>query len=439
MSLIWTGLTVGGVGDNYAVLGRHIDIGVTDDVTLFQHLTGNAYLLMVLFVGSTFRTRKQLRSKLSSLTSLSSSTKFTTATLLVPVLRTPPNVITRADSLRIVEHILVTNKVGPDKHEQTMRKMTKIIDNSLIEKRYSCQPIGWLKRNPSRHARHVDALEKCIQLGVDAVQAVIQQHHIDVREVGTMIVISSCVKALPSIGRSIATKIGCVQTCIVNDITDVGCGAGAIGLTRATQHAVDTQKPVILLSVETPTYMFSDKCMDTENLIKCILFGDAAVACVVLPSSSPSLPAHEQVLVLNPDDAIEVTLPDTRHYAYCQPHADGDGRLHFAMTTEVSMVLGTTAPLIRDPFGTDRLKDADMIAHVGGPRLLPVLQTAIGEKCQIVPQSLQSFRDVGNIVSASVLDSLRRAFNRVDGARESSLIVSIGPGFTCSAIMGKWQ
>jgi len=430
MCIVWVGLTVQGVGDggvSHAAMSMVMSAthhSATD--SQLPAVSSHALSVLLLLIAASKLKANKGQKKTAAL----SSSEEVALHSLVTV--TPSHVITRDDSSRIVNHVL--NKHGID-DKVLMCKMESIIDNTRIVRRHSCRPIGWLKRHQQPQERHVDAIRACTELGTQAVIASIDKAKIEVKDIDALVCVSSCVKALPSLGRAISSALSMPLETPVIDISDVGCGAGALAIRRAAALLRDQNKTnIVLVSVETPTYLFTDATHSMQNLIKCVLFGDAAVA-GVLQRSRDCTCQHGRSLILCDRDAGEITLPDTRAMAYCQPTVDG--KLHFEMTKMLADGITKAGPMIADKL---RSKHHDVtIAHVGGPKLVPILLNAIGKHVTgtISDTCMDGFAHTGNIVSATVLDALRRHIETpATNIDQSCLLVSVGPGFTASYVSG---
>ena len=99
-----------------------------------------------------------------------------------------------------------------------------------------------------------------------------------------MIITVSCTGfMIPSVDAYLSPEMGFRPNVRRLPITELGCAAGAAGLTRAWEYLrAHPEATVLLVAVELPTLTFQRGDLSQANLISAILFGDGAAAAVII-------------------------------------------------------------------------------------------------------------------------------------------------------------
>jgi len=108
---------------------------------------------------------------------------------------------------------------------------------------------------------------------------------------------------IPSLDAHLIKLMGFRSNVRRMPFTELGCAAGAMGLSRAADFiASNPGSNVLIISVELPSLTFQRKDVTQANLISAILFGDGAAAVIVTGQKRPG----PQILVTE-----TYTFPDS--------------------------------------------------------------------------------------------------------------------------------
>src|SRR5207244_12970288 len=132
-----------------------------------------------------------------------------------------------------------------------------------------------------------------------------------------MIITVSCTGfMIPSLDAHLINLMGFRSDVRRLPITELGCVAGAMALTRAWEFVqARPGSNVLIIAVELPTLTFQRGDLSQANLISCVLFGDGAAAAMVTgrQASGPHILDAETYTFPQSLDAMGF---DLRHSAF---------------------------------------------------------------------------------------------------------------------------
>jgi alkylresorcinol/alkylpyrone synthase len=216
-------------------------------------------------------------------------------------------------------------------------------------------------------------------------------------------------------------------------ITEMGCAAGAVGLSRAREYLKGfPDHRVLLLSVELPTLTFQHDDLSMDNIVSAIIFGDGAAATVLSGSAS------------NGDPEIfasrTTTLPDSTHLMGFDLGAKG---FQIRLSKEIpGAVRAKVRPMLDEFLGESGLCLDDvthLIFHPGGKRILEVYRDELGIPEDSLRFSKKVLRECGNVSSGTVLMVLDEIIRYGEAQRgDTGLILAMGPGFSIEQLLMRW-
>ena len=162
-----------------------------------------------------------------------------------------------------------------------------------------------------------------------------------------------------------------------------------------------------------------------------MVFGDGAAAAVmtgsdlapsglqVLSAGSQLIPASARLLGYDlRDDGFHVVL---------------DRRLPRLVEARI----GETVRDFQDRAEMPRIEF--LAAHGGGPRILDAVQNALGLDDALLVPSRQTFDQVGNVSSASVLFTLKTLAESLGDVAGDGLAIGLGPGVSIELLQLGWR
>jgi alkylresorcinol/alkylpyrone synthase len=324
-----------------------------------------------------------------------------------------------------------------------LKAMLEVLDNSRIDRRYSLFPVDYLVETRSLTQRNSEYQEHAIALARRVAEEALARANRKAADVDMIVTVSCTGFMIPSVDAYLIPEMGFRADVRRLPITELGCAAGAVGLTRAWEYLrAYPGKTALLIAVELPTLTFQRKDLSQANLISCALFGDGAAAAVItgapggpVPNPSPNLRACPAILdsssYLFPDsiDAMGFDLKDTG--------------FHIVLSKEVPQIIrekiGSLVDCLLSRHRLTREQVRAFILHPGGQKLLSYMQQELDLcPCQIQP-SWDVLRDFGNLSSASVLFVLHEWMTRGEAkAGDRALLAAFGPGFSAEMLLLQW-
>ncbi len=281
---------------------------------------------------------------------------------------------------------------------------------------------GW-----STGARMRRYLQEALPLGKEAVTAALADAGVAPEEVGQLTVISCTGYATPGLDIRIAADLGMaadVQRLVVGHM---GCYAAIPGLGAAADHVISRGRPAVALCCELTSLHMQAFDGDRGQLVSHALFGDAASAVVLQPSTRDGEPPGLQVL-----DVAAVTDPTT---ADLMTWDVTDLGFRMGLSPEVPRVLARhVRGAVEGLLARNGLTVGDVdgwAVHPGGPRILDT----VAEQLALPDDALDASRAVlahyGNCSSSTVLlvvAALRAAGHPAPG--RTAVAMAFGPGLT---------
>jgi alkylresorcinol/alkylpyrone synthase len=314
-----------------------------------------------------------------------------------------------------------------------LKAMLEVLDNSRIERRYSLFPVDYLVETRSLTQKNSEYKEHAIALARNVAEEALARANYKPADVDMIITVSCTGFMIPSVDAYLIPEMGFRSDVRRLPITELGCAAGAVGLTRAWEYIrANPGRTVLLIAVELPTLTFQRRDLTQANLISCALFGDGAAAAVVTGgrASGPAILDSQSYLFPCSLDAMGFDLKDTG--------------FHIVLSKEVPQLIrekiGALVDCMLSRHALTRKQVRAYVLHPGGQKLLSFMQQELGLcSCQIQP-SWDVLRDYGNLSSASVLFVLHQWMAGREAKRgDHGLLAAFGPGFSAEMLLLQWN
>jgi alkylresorcinol/alkylpyrone synthase len=313
-----------------------------------------------------------------------------------------------------------------------MEAMMDVLDNSRIERRYSLFPVDYLVQPRSLTQTNSEYREHAIALSRKVAEEALERAGCAPSDVDMIISVSCTGFMIPSVDAYLVSEMGFRSDVRRLPITELGCAAGAVGLTRAWDYLrAHPGATVLLIAVEIPTLTFQGRDLSQANLISTALFGDGAAAAVITDrtASGPAIIDSESYLFPASIDAMGFELKDTG--------------FHIVLSREVPQLIRDRIGPLVDSFlarhALTRKQIKAFVLHPGGQKLLSYMEQELGLcACQVQP-SWDVLRDYGNLSSASVLFVLHEWLARGEAkAGDQGFLAAFGPGFSAEMLLLQW-
>lgn len=308
----------------------------------------------------------------------------------------------------------------------------EVVDNSKIDRRYAIFPVDYLIEPRPLEQISREYREHAISLGRGAAQQALARAGVAASDVDLIVTVSCTGVMIPSLDAYLVPVLGLRPNVRRLPITELGCAAGAAGLTRAWEYLrAYPDATVLLIAVELPSLTFQRKDFSQANLISTILFGDGAAAAVITgqPARGPRILDSESYLFPNSIDAMGFDLRDAG--------------FHIVLSKEVPELIRERIGGLVDTFlARHALTRNDMqawVLHPGGQKLLAYMEEELGLSARQTQPSWDVLRDCGNLSSVSVLFVLHEWLARGEmRAGDRGLLAAFGPGFSAEMLLLQW-
>lgn len=304
-----------------------------------------------------------------------------------------------------------------------------IFDHAGVDRRYSPFSIEHLTRKRSLTEISREYREHSVRLGRRVAAACLIEAGVTASEVDFLITVSCTGVMMPSLDAYLINEMGFRSDIRRLPITELGCAAGAVALSRARDFVgAYPDARVLVVSVELSTLTFQSSDVSMANLVSCALFGDGAAAALITGRPSPGMRILESQSHLFPDsyDALGFDLTD--------------GGLHIVLGKQLPQMLRCRlGDLVRDFLARQHLAPEALsfvVLHPGGKKLIEEVEQALGLSRYQTQPTWDILRAYGNLSSAAILFILREWLtNRPLRSGDRGLILAFGPGFSAEMLL----
>jgi alkylresorcinol/alkylpyrone synthase len=273
-----------------------------------------------------------------------------------------------------------------------------------------------------------------LELGEAAVHDALMRAGLAPSDVDHLFFVTVTGITTPSIDARLCNRLRFRSNLRRTPIFGLGCVAGAAGLARAADYLrAYPDQVAVVLSVELCSLTLQRNDFSVANIIASGLFGDGAVACVLLGGAraarGPRVVAARSVFYPETEDLMGWDVVD--------------GGFKVVLSARVPEVIRTHIGADVDDFlaaqGVARGEVRHFIAHTGGPRVLEAFQSALALPAGALERSWHSLAQLGNLSSASVLFVLGDFLGAgVGRAGDLGLLCAMGPGFCAELVLLRW-
>jgi alkylresorcinol/alkylpyrone synthase len=346
-------------------------------------------------------------------------------TIVATATALPPHTITREDVKYYMGRVF-------DIPERKLEAMMTVVDNAQVHKRHCIFPIDYTIVPRPLSKTNEEYQEHAITLGRKAAEECLAKAGVAPADVDLIITVSCTGYMVPSLDVHLLNLMGFRENVRRLPITELGCVAGAIALSRASDFLRGAPgKTVLIVAVELPSLTFQRKDLSQANLISAVLFGDGAAAAVLTnrDSPGPKILDSESFTLPGSMDALGFDLRDTG--------------FHIVLSKDVPQLLRDKIKgLVENFLARNNLTPREMSAyllHPGGQKLLLCIEEELGLLRTHTEFSWDVLRDYGNISSVTILFILQEWLTkRQMNPGEYGLVAGFGPGFSSELLLLQW-
>ena len=284
---------------------------------------------------------------------------------------------------------------------------------------------GWsTERRMRRYAQDAQPL------GHRAVTAALASAGVATDEVKLLVVASCTGYGTPGLDIQLAASLGLAADAQRLLVGHMGCYAALPALGSAADFVIARGRPVVLLCLELTSLHVQPPTNDLQQVVSHALFGDAAVALVLVPApaAGPRLRFVDLVAITDTTASAQMTWDVT------------DLGFRMGLSPAIPTVLARhVGPAVQRLLGEHGLSPSDVrgwAIHPGGPAILDTVERSL----DLPPHALAASRSVlaqrGNCSSPTVLlvlDELVRG-GTLDGGGPV-VAMAFGPGLTLYAAL----
>lgn len=277
-------------------------------------------------------------------------------------------------------------------------------------------------------------IEVATEVGARAIVDALEQIGRSPNEIDHLFFVTVTGLATPSIDARLVNRLGLRRDLKRTPIFGLGCVAGAVGITRASDYLrAFPDELVVLLSVELCSLTLQAKDLSVANLIASGLFGDGAAA--VAMTGLPGRRSGPEVLATR-----SVFYPDTE---YVMGWEFAESGFQVVLSGDIPKMVSDHLRADVDTFlgdhGLTRSEIGCYVCHPGGPKVLDAFEVALEVDRAALQVTWDSLERVGNLSSASVLmilgDTMR---DHRPPPGTMGLLLAMGPGFCAELVLLRW-
>lgn len=344
-----------------------------------------------------------------------------------PALAVPANEFTRETLKDTARRVLEGHPHLP--------RVLRIIENTGIQKRYLVKPIEETVVPTGFGERNDRFIETSKALGVEAAQGALANAGLGVGDIDFIITTSCTGVMIPSLDAHLIATMGFNQRTKRMPLTELGCAAGTVALSRARELiAGGAAKNVLIVAHELCSLTYQPADLTMQALVGALLFGDGVAATVVRGDGKHTGPG------LQLDSNESFLFADSWGYMGFDIRDSG---LHLILDKGIpGAVERAIAPVLLGFLDGQKMpKDSlDFFClHPGGKKVIDEIVRVLSLEDGDVQASRDCLAEVGNLSSASILVVLKNTFERyAPKSGERGLVVGFGPGFSAEMLLTTW-
>jgi predicted naringenin-chalcone synthase len=310
-----------------------------------------------------------------------------------------------------------------------LKAIQRIVDNSGVERRYLCRSLSDILEQKGMAETNDMYIEACKDLGERAAAEALENSGLKPEDIDLIITTSCTGFMIPSLDAHLIPKLGMRRDCVRLPITELGCAAGAVAISRARDFiAARPGSNVLIVAVELCSLCFQPEDFTMQAIVGSLLFGDGAAAAVVRAEGGSGFDVEVSGQYLF-EDSWRYMGFDVR-----------DTGLHLILDKDVpGAVERQIAPVMHRFLDENDEKPDFFCLHPGGRKLMDNIEKAFDLSDRDLWASRRCLAEVGNLSSASVLVVLKNLFDDPPAEGDRGFLAAFGPGFSVEMSLGTWR
>ena len=316
-----------------------------------------------------------------------------------------------------------------DQEPRFIRKVKKIFEGAMVDKRYSIMDPIEVFTKTSFEERNTIYIREVKDLGEKVLRKALKKAAWKSTDLDYIITVSCTGIMIPSLDAYLINTLQLRPDIVRLPVTEMGCAAGISGIIYAKNFLLaNPGKRAAVIAVESPTATFQLDDFSMANIVSAAIFGDGA-ACALLSSHNA--------------DCGPKIINDGMYHFYDSTHLMGfnltNSGLQMILDPDVPDAIATHFPAIIHPFlENNKLKINDinhLIFHPGGKKIVQTVEDLFSDLGKNIDTTKEVLRLYGNMSSATVLYVLEQIMDTCPKRGEKGLMLSFGPGFSAQRIL----
>ena len=323
------------------------------------------------------------------------------------------------------------------KRASIVKPLEQFYTNVKVKGRYLSWPLERYKEPSSFAKRNNAYIETALELGKQAICALLDQVQMSPQEIDQLTTISTTGIAVPSLDARLMNRIPFSRRMKRLPLFGLGCMGGAASIARTADYLQGhPQEAVILFAVELCSLTIQRDDLSLANLVASGLFGDGAAAVLMVGDdhrlAQPGLP--------HVVDSQSQFFPETEHIMGWDVTDSG---FRVLLSADIaSLAQSEVRPSMETFLGKHNLTIADIdhwLVHPGGPRVIQALEDGLGLPDEALTLSWDCLAEAGNLSSVSVLLILDRTMRDLKPKQgERGVLMAMGPAFSAELVLLQW-
>ena len=318
-----------------------------------------------------------------------------------------------------------------------LKPLEQFYTNVKVKGRYLSWPLERYKIPTTFEERNNAYIQTALELGEGTICALLEDAQMSPQEIDLLTTISTTGISVPSLDARLMNRIPFSRQMKRLPLFGLGCMGGAAGIARTADYLQGHPgEAVILFAVELCSLTIQRDDLSMANLIASGLFGDGAVAVLMVGDDHPMV---EQGLPRVIDSQSQF-FPQTEHIMGWDVTNNG---FKVLLSADIAgLAESEVRPSLEAFLGVHNLSISNIghwLVHPGGPRVIQALENGLGLRDEALSLSWETLAEAGNVSSASVLVILDKFIKRTrpkPGAY--GVLMAMGPAFSAEMVLLGW-
>jgi predicted naringenin-chalcone synthase len=314
-----------------------------------------------------------------------------------------------------------------------LERFTRMVRNCGVETRYFMRPLS-ARTEPDSDSvaeRNAAAYGDALELAHEAAAGALDNAGLSAGDIDAVVTSHTTSWASPGLDVDLAYRLGLRPDARRTAMGSLGCVGGAHVLAKGAAEAanpfLDQVENVLVVVAETLSTIYTYREPTIRSTLYNALFGDGAAAAVV---SRNRLTRGMAV-----DRTWEYLLPDSRDRYFGELTEHG---LAFESTPKALHGTRDVMPALLEWSRSGGPAPTWCAVHPGGPRVLEDAAEGLGLSRRDLAPSWESLRHCGNLGGVALLHIIGLLHDDPPPQGQPGIGIAFGPGFTVTALQGRW-